>query len=85
MRFLQPSISKVLLTLILLYPIFILIFFLSSGVNIDCTASQWSNRCGYHPPFIGDELGYGGSVTISLIITYLLTCILVVIYNKFKK
>ncbi|MFH1866503.1 MAG: hypothetical protein ABIJ81_00225 [Patescibacteria group bacterium] len=83
-HFIKPTTSKIVLTLILLFPVYFIFSSLGSGMQVDCAVGNWSENCGYHPPIIGIELGFGSSATLAVIFSYLLSCTIISIIN-FKK
>ena len=82
--FIYPSTNKVILSIILIYPIFIFVFYIGTGLYIDCAEGYYTDQCGYHPPMIGFELGLIGSIIIAIVITYILACALNILYKKIR-
>lgn len=75
-RFLYPSTGKIISFILLIYPTFIVILVLTSGMNVDCARGQIADYCGYNAPPLGIELGLWPALIVSVVVDYLFTCLI---------
>jgi len=83
-EFFKPTAGKIILLIILSYPIFLIILFLTAPLCMDCAVDSVDCKGGCYSP-VPINLGLTVSIIITIIISYILSCIIVLIYNKLKK
>ena len=87
-EFLKPDWKKIILTILLLFFVFLVLFSLTTSIYVLCTEEGFRlhpESCGYIKPALGIELDLSTIFFISILVSYLLSCLLVKIYDKVKK
>lgn len=86
-RFFKPTKWNITFFVLLLYPLFLLLLFFTSGFNLDCAGDPdtWPDYCGYNPPLINIQLSLVGSLVVTVVLSYLLACGVVYLFNKINK
>jgi len=87
-QFLKPDWRKIVLTIISLYFVFLIILSLTSRWETYCTEEGFRlhpEQCGWHESILGIELDLSTAFLISIILSYLFSCLIVWIYDKVKK
>ena len=61
-------------------PVFSVLAFLTAGMHVDCSPDYMGPGCGYNPPILF-ELDMNITFLVTLVLSYILACILVSVYQ----
>ena len=91
-EFLRPSAGKIILSMLLIYHLFLVLTIIGVGIHIECTTEGYRlhpERCGYVKPLIGIDLRlFGGFFSILIIaaaLSYLISCTIIILSRKILK
>lgn len=85
-QFLKPEWRKILIFFFILYPIFLITGILSLDAFIECTEEGFKlhpEKCGRIPAIL--PIGLKGAVFLSLIFSYIFSCLLISTWDKIKR
>ena len=87
-QFLKPDWRKIVITIVsIFYVLLVIVSFITGGMFVDCTEEGFRlhpESCGYKKPLIEiNDLRV--TFIISIVISYILSCLIVWIYDKFRK
>ena len=80
----KPTIGKIVISIFLVGPILILMFALTSGIDILCNV-DYPECSGYIEPLINLNLTLGDYLIISITLSYLISSVVVDLSKRIKK
>lgn len=87
-EFLKPDWRRVVITILLSYITFLIVLSLTTRWETYCTEEGFRlhpESCGWHEPALGIEFDLVTALLISIMLSYLLSCLLAWGYDKVRK